>query len=253
MRVLHNRSVTIAERAGFTLVELLVVIGIIALLISILLPAMRKAREAASIVTCASNLKQIGIGMHMYANENRGVIPNHGDAHPILGAWTWWPGLLEPYVAGKPLDTSPTTTGISRAFLCPSDEMSLGDYNGPRPSATSYGINFVLYTGLGFPSYQKHGVRLAAMRRSTETMYVSEHRKRFPTGSALYVVNGQYPVVYPSVDGADFGLLGSYHGKVVNALFLDGHVESYIAADLAAMDVMSPPWAYVAYKDALVP
>ncbi len=72
-----------SHRRAFTLVELLVVIGIIALLISILMPALSRAREHARRVSCASNLRQQGLCFHMYASENKGVYPT-----PLpLGHW----------------------------------------------------------------------------------------------------------------------------------------------------------------------
>src|SRR3954468_13910499 len=72
------------RKHGFTLVELLVVVGIIAILIAILLPALSKAREQSIRTQCASNLRSWGQAYQQYANNNRGNFPYNGPAIPVV-------------------------------------------------------------------------------------------------------------------------------------------------------------------------
>ena len=91
---------------GFTLVELLVVIGIIALLISILLPSLSKARESARTIKCLSNLRQLGMAAMMYANESKQFLPYptsaYGDVSGVdnAGERMLWFSVLDPYLGG---------------------------------------------------------------------------------------------------------------------------------------------------------
>lgn len=77
------------RHCGFTLVELLVVIGIIAVLIAMLLPALTKARQSAQTVACMSNLHQIGVAAAMYENDNHGIMPPiYNGPNGVAGSFT---------------------------------------------------------------------------------------------------------------------------------------------------------------------
>ena len=124
------------NRRGFTLVELLVVIGIIALLISILLPALSRAKETASRTQCMSNLRQLGLALSMYTNENRGFFPASAAAVAVED-WIYWQtnrvqddGRLVRY-QGKKFNAA--------YYRCPSDL----EY-APRNYKYSYSINYAI-------------------------------------------------------------------------------------------------------------
>src|SRR5688572_25700057 len=116
--------------AAFTLVELLVVIGIIAVLISILLPTLSKARAAGQRTQCLSNLRQLHLAVVMYANTYKDAVP--------LGCWNGY--YQQNYMVWFKSKPSPITFGLlnegklmptPKALFCPSENNAESQFNTP--------------------------------------------------------------------------------------------------------------------------
>ncbi len=126
--------------AAFTLVELLVVVGIIAALMAILMPALSRAREGAKQTACLSNLRQLGLAFLMYASENKGRYPRHANCFfPQPEDWIYYQlsyrdpnqSVIAPYVGGFTF----------AKFRCPSDDPDVRLQILDEPYRFSYTLN----------------------------------------------------------------------------------------------------------------
>jgi prepilin-type N-terminal cleavage/methylation domain-containing protein len=104
------------NRFKFTLIELLIVIAIISILASMLIPALKNARDMAKSITCKSNLKQLGLGMTLYTSDNNGFWPKYPAE---TSDWTRWDGKIVDYVGYNRETHSPAI------FYCPSSKYRL--------------------------------------------------------------------------------------------------------------------------------
>jgi prepilin-type N-terminal cleavage/methylation domain-containing protein/prepilin-type processing-associated H-X9-DG protein len=114
------------HRRAFTLIELLVVIAVLGMLIALLLPAVLKARSAASRTQCASQMRQIGIAFHLFAENHDGKIPRSSHSALAHGEIPWGYAIL-PYLEGnQTVEPNCQLSGgqLSPLYRCPSDVRS---------------------------------------------------------------------------------------------------------------------------------
>src|SRR4051812_19413123 len=220
---MHRRPV---RQCGFTLVELLVVIGIIAVLIAILLPALNRAREQARATQCLSNMRQVGVALQTYLVESKQVLPPHKphpDGQYFQGVpdygnptmYAQYPnvlGLLLPYMNNE-----------TRAMVCPTALPYYGTTAfDPTPfSDTNYMANNAVA-----------GQKITRIPKSSEIILLQEDKFHFNTsftrpllagaladGSPYYLYWEAY---FAGPVGHEYGF---GHNRGGNYLFIDTHAE----------------------------
>jgi prepilin-type N-terminal cleavage/methylation domain-containing protein/prepilin-type processing-associated H-X9-DG protein len=225
---------------AFTLVELLVVIGIIALLIAILMPALSSARRQAQTIACASNLKQIYNGMLMYANDYNGwLMPTIGASGIGFPAWPMYLNNEDTTSTGwrAPINYIPS----KEVFFCPTQDRRQqgGSFRG------SYGMNGRMGSDVEGNWWFKEATvnvfyyRLFATFMATEMYLVADN----PLNSGG---NQEYALLYNASASPDFR-----HGNprsstdergAINMLFHDGHVSTLLRMDVRMEQYRFLPW-----------
>jgi len=261
------------QARGFTLVELLVVIGIIALLVSMLLPALSKARDAANVVACLSNLRQVQTAHYMYMNDEKGR---------LIPEWTTapaWPYLLKKYFGRLPdgsVSVSNTETR-DKILICPTisqranPEIFSAPYNGSaegpwEPYLTnhssmgrivaSYGYNRYMYNTVNpfRPTRQQSGYWMVRDPSTTFWKLQKASQGEIPMffdsrwRDAAIDSNAGNLGYYPFVTGSQMSYVAMRrHHRVTNIAFVDGSARSIPLPELwvqkwsAVYQKMTPP------------
>jgi prepilin-type processing-associated H-X9-DG protein/prepilin-type N-terminal cleavage/methylation domain-containing protein len=227
---------------GFTLTELLVVIGIIGLLIALLLPVLARSKTASQSTVCKNNLRQLGISLQMFVSENHFYPENRFQTNPVVPASSdrFWLAKLARETLGVPPATNFNQEGVWR---CPavrwSEPLMLGyTSNGDVPS--SYGYNDDRFAGGGARDYankfglQGHYVPDFSLANPLDLIAASFT----PIAESEVAVPSDMMAIGDGFEGnallrrdpvetfiTDGNILARHQGRA-NVMFCDGHVEA---------------------------
>ncbi|MBI1177794.1 prepilin-type N-terminal cleavage/methylation domain-containing protein [bacterium] len=184
------------DERGFTLIELLVVIAIIAVLASLLLPALGRAKLRARATKCLSNLRQVGMASQMYADDFGGVLPMSQHNHAS------WVGTLQPYLAGTNLHRCPDDRNRQRLF-----SYAVNDFLTPHP----YGAEQLDFS------------RLLSIPKPLQTLFLAETRTNFLGSDHFHFAAAEEGGYSTNSFAGQVDV--ERHARQSNYLFADGHVE----------------------------